>query len=746
MLAMPGSLIGQRVPRVEGVEKVTGAVLYPANVRLPGMVWGKCLRSPYPYARIRHIDAARARRLPGVVALITGQDVPYTLVGRRLQDLPILARDVVRFAGERVAAVAAEDPDIAEQALELIEVDYQPLEPLLDPLRAMSPEAPLLHPEVMGYVNLPPTVTPEMRNVHSYQGWRIGDPQAGFREADEIVEGVYTTAMTHQAYIEPHSATVAIDADGRVHVWAAQKQPYGIKELLAQTLRVPESQIVMEYCRLGGEFGGKGNQMDAPLCYYLAKQSGRPVRMSMTYTEEFMAGNPRHPLHIRFRTGVKRDGTLVAHEADVIFDGGAYGAFVPTPEVTLNGMAKAGGVYRIPNCRIDAYIVYTNNEPAGFMRAPGEPQVNFALESHIDEIARRVGMDPLDLRRRNIVREGEANSIGIVWKDVRIREVLEAAVAGSNYGKPKPRPHIGRGMAVCDRHIGGGASEALLRIHEGGHVELISGTPDAGQGAHTMLRQVIAETLMLPLDRVRISVANTDVAPRDGGLRASSTTHLTGTAAMLAARKAIEQLKGWAAELKGWPEGEVALKDGAFTLGEGEPVPFEVAVGEAVRRRGGPLEFHARYEREHVPQACFAAQVAEVEVDRQTGQVNVLSISTAHDSGRLINPLLAEGQIEGALIQGLGFSIMEELRVEDGRVLNPNFGEYKIPTIRDLPELRMTFLEDAPGPAPFGGRAVAEHSLTPTPAAIANAIADAVGVRLTSTPLTAEKVYGALSG
>jgi CO/xanthine dehydrogenase Mo-binding subunit len=215
---------------------------------------------------------------------------------------------------------------------------------------------------------------------------------------------------------------------------------------------------------------------------------------------------------------------------------------------------------------------------------------------------------------------------------------------------------------------------------------------------------------------------------------------------MLAARKAIEQLKGWAAELKGWPEGEVALKDGAFTLGEGEPVPFEVAVGEAVRRRGGPLEFHARYEREHVPQACFAAQVAEVEVDRQTGQVNVLSISTAHDSGRLINPLLAEGQIEGALIQGLGFSIMEELRVEDGRVLNPNFGEYKIPTIRDLPELRMTFLEDAPGPAPFGGRAVAEHSLTPTPAAIANAIADAVGVRLTSTPLTAEKVYGALSG
>ncbi len=744
---MAASLIGQRIPHLEGREKVTGSALFAGNVKLPGMLWGCCLRSPVPYARLKRIDASRARQLPGVAAVITGQDIPYTLVGRRLQDLPILARDVVRFIGERVAAVAAEDRELAEQALELIEVEYDEMEPLLDPLKSMTPQAPVLHPDVQGYVNLPEAVTPSMKNVHSYQMWTVGDLEAGFVQADEIVEGVYTTAMTHQAYIEPNAATVSIDGEGRIHVWASQKQPYGIKDLLAQALRMDPSQVVMEYCRLGGEFGGKGSQMDIPLCYHLAKQAGRPVHMAMTYAEEFAAGNPRHALHVSFKTGVKRDGTLIAHQAGVVFDGGAYGAFKPAAGVALNGSAKAGGVYRIPNCRVEAHIVYTNHVPCGFMRAPGEPQVNFAIESHMDVVARHLGLDPLEFRRHNVPREGDASPIGLRWKDIRAAEVLEAAVADSNYGQPKPRPTIGRGIAIADRHIGGGASEALLRVTETGAVELVSGTPDAGTGAHTMLRQVIAETLTLPLERVTVCVANTDTAPFDGGLRASSTTHLTGSAVVLAANDAIRALKGWVAEIRGWRESDVELADGLFSSSSepGEPVPFELATAAAVKRKGAALEFHARYEREHVPWQCFAAQVAEVEVDPETGRVAVLRISSAHDSGRLINPLAAEGQIEGAFAQGLGFATIEELLVDDGKVVNPSFADYKIPTMPDLPELRITFLEDAPGPAPFGGRAVGEHSLLTTAAAIANAIDDAVGVRLTSTPLTAEKVYRGLA-
>jgi len=522
--------------------------------------------------------------------------------------------------------------------------------------------------------------------------------------------------------------------------------------------------VVIEYCRLGGEFGGKGSQMDIPLCYHLAKQCGRPVHMQMSYTEEFTAGNPRHAAYVRFKTGVKRDGTLVAHQADVIYDGGAYGAFKPVPAIGLNGSAKAGGVYRIPNCTIDAYIVYTNHVPGGFMRSPGEPQMCFAIESHIDVVARKLGLNPLDMRRRNMLREGEANTVGIAWQDQRFHEVLDAAITNSNYGQPKPRPNVGRGIGVADRHIGGGASEALLEIGADGVVHLISGTPDAGQGSHTMLRQVIAGKFTIPLEQVVVTVANTDVAPLDGGLRASSTTHLTGTAVVMAADQAISELKGWAAELRGWEESKIVLEDGKFVVvpgprsqvpgqGAGDlglgtsdlgPVPFAEAAAMAVRRKGEQLRFHARYEQEHVPQGCVAAQVAEVEVDPETGEISVLRITTAHDTGLLINPMAAEGQIEGALAQGVGFATMEEMQLQDGRVTNPNFGEYKIPTMPDVPELKMVFLEDAPGPSPFGGRAVGEHSHTPTAAAIANAIEDAVGVRITSTPLTAEKVYQAL--
>ena len=739
------TVIGTRAPRVEGVEKVAGQALYSANVLLPGTIWGKSLRSSHVYARIKRIDTSKARALPGVLAVITAKDIKNNLIGKRLRDQRILADDVVRFVGERVAAVAAEDKDVAEDALDLIEVEYEELEPLLDPLTSMTDEAPVLHPEFETYVGRPPNL-PSIKNVHAYTKIERGDLAGGFAEADQVVAGTYSTAMVHQAYIEPNAAVVSIDEEGRVHVWLAQKQPYGLRDWLAQALELPIEQVVFEYTRVGGEFGGKGSLNDAPLCYYLAKATGRPVRMVMTYTEEFVAGNPRHPSCITLKTGVKRDGTIVAHEARVIFDSGAYAGYKPVPTVDLGGARKFAGAYRIPNVKLESFIVYTNHVPGGFMRAPGDPQMSFALESHIDEVAYKVGLAPLEFRLHNLLHEGDVSGGGEQWQDLRGREVLEAAVAGSNYGKPKPRPNIGRGMAISNRHIGGGDAEVLIQIDGEGQVTLVTGTPDAGQGSHTIQRQIIAEMLGVPMDEVRVVVGNTDQAPFDPGVGAGRTTHVTGRAVMDAVQKATDELRGWAAEIRGWPESDVELRDGHFVAKteHGAPISFAEAAREAIRRKAEPLEFRAAYSKNKVEQECFIAQVAEVEVDPETGEVKVLHISAAHDSGPLINPMAAEGQVEGGVIQGLGFGVMEEILLEDGKVANPNFGEYKIPTIADIPEIKETFVEDAPGPLPYGGRNISEHSLIVTAGAIGNAVRDAVGVRITSTPMTAEKVYKAL--
>ncbi|HZT79291.1 MAG TPA: xanthine dehydrogenase family protein molybdopterin-binding subunit [Gemmataceae bacterium] len=744
---MPVSVIGQPVARVEGIEKVSGSTPYSANILLPGTIWGKALRSPYAYARIKRIDASKARALPGVLAVITAKDINNVLTGRALYDHPILAEDVVRFVGEKVAAVAAEEKDVAEAACDLIEVEYEPLEPLLDPLKAMSDDAPVLHPNYRTYKGRPP-VPEHFKNVQSYGCVTKGDVEAGFADADEILEATYTTPMTHQGYIETHAAVVSIGDDGRVHVWAPQKNPFRLRSMMAEALQLPEDQVVYEFTRMGGDYGNKGALMDAPLCYYLAKATGRPVRMVMTMIEEFLALSPRHPGSMTLRTGVKRDGTIVAHEARLVFDGGAYAAYKPVPAVDIGGWRKAGGCYRIPNVKIECFIVYTNHQPGGFMRAPADSQVIFAMESHVDEIAYKLGMDPLDFRHKNLLRQGDASPIGEVWKDIRAREVLDAAVANSNYGQPKPRPNVGRGMAITHRHIGGGDAEGILRFYADGAITLMTGTPDAGMGAHTMQQQVAAEILTLPAERIKVEWGNSDVIPPDPGIGAGRTTHVSGRAVQATAEKAVEELRGWAAELRGWPEKDVVLEDGAFRLAgsDEQPVPLETAAAEAIRRKGEPLEFRGAYSSGWAEESCFNAQVAEVEVDTETGEVKLLHLSAACDPGVIINPVTAEGQMEGAIIQGVGLCYGEEMLLDedDGRVINPNFSEYKIPNIKDLPPLKVEYLEDAPGPLPFGGRALAEHGHIPTGPAVANAIRDAVGVRIRSMPFTAEKVFRAL--
>jgi putative selenate reductase molybdopterin-binding subunit len=443
-----------------------------------------------------------------------------------------------------------------------------------------------------------------------------------------------------------------------------------------------------------------------------------------------------------FKTGVKRDGTIVAHQAVTVFDSGAYGGFKPVEGVSLGGGVKTGGCYRIPNLLLQCYIAYTNHVPGGFMRAPGDPQAAFGVESHMDMVAHRLGMDPLEFRRTNVLQPGDQAPAGQQWKDLLTPEVLQAAIAASDWDAPKPE-NVGRGVALIHRHIGGGESKTLVTLFADGRVQLTTGVPDAGQGAHTLMQQIAAEVLTIPLEQIEIRVGSTDEAPPDPGIGGARHGHIAGQSAYQGAQELSERMRSHLAEEMGWQAERIVLEDGAFRQDGQDAIPFDEVANLAVSANDGPIQFMATYTSDRVALECFIAQVAEVEVTPETGAFTVRKLVTAHDSGQLINPIGAEGQIEGGVIQGLGFATMEEMRLEDGRVGTINFGDYKIPSIADIPELRTTLLE-AVGPIPYSGKAVSEHSLIPTAAAIANAIYDAVGVRITSTPITAEKVYRAL--
>jgi CO/xanthine dehydrogenase Mo-binding subunit len=391
-------VVGNPTPRVEGEYKVTGKAIYAVDVMVPGMLWGKVLRSPISAGRIKRIDASKALQLPGVKAVVTGEDVTGLKIGRRLVDMPILADGVVRFIGEKVAAVAADDELIAEEAAGLIEVEYEETEPLLDPVKAMEPSAPLIHPDVLTYKGRPGKLDAPS-NAFIYVSWKKGDIEAGFRQADTIVENTFRTNKVHQAYIEPHSCVVKTEPDGSAEIWACSKVPYGIREQVANAVQIDPEKLVVHPCYIGGDFGGKGDFMDIALVYVMSKKAGQPVKMVMDYDEEFVAGNPRHASVIKVKTGVKKDGTVVAHHMNFIFDSGAYGAF--KPNAFLNGPHACAGPYNIPHVLIEEHMVYTNQIPCGHMRSPGDPQGFFANESQLDLVAKKLGMDRIKFRRKN---------------------------------------------------------------------------------------------------------------------------------------------------------------------------------------------------------------------------------------------------------------------------------------------------------------------------------------------------------
>jgi CO/xanthine dehydrogenase Mo-binding subunit len=738
---MAYTTIGQPTVRVEGQEKVTGAMRYTADVALPGTLWGRALRSPLPHARVLRLDTSRARHVSGVHAVLTGDDVRGVRYGRRLFDVPVLAEDRVRFAGERVAAVAAEDRDAAEEALALIDVEYEELPAVFDPLQALQPDAPILHPEVNGYIGLPRQLeTPS--NAFVRDTWSRGNLDEGFAQADLIIDNTFTVPRQHQAYLEPHSCLVWIDDQGRVQVWASSKVPYQVKEQLSAALGLPKERIRLNPVAIGGDYGGKGSPMDIPLAYFLARRTGRPVKMVMDYVEELTAGNPRHAAIIQLKTGVRREGTIVAHQARVLFDSGAYGGFKPTPTVNLGGASKAGGPYRIPHVHIEGIQVYTNTIPGGFMRAPGEPQTLFAIESHIDCVARELGIDPLDFRLKNLIGDGEETPIGTRYQGIRAKQTLEAAAAAAGYRAPKA-DNVGRGIAIGERPPAGGESHAAVTLNLDGSVIVHTSIFEPGTGTYTVLRQIVAEELHLPLTSIQVQVWDTDGVPFDTGVGGSRVTRVAGRAAYQAAREASRAALRVAADLLDWPEESITLRGAEVTHQEtGARHPW----AQLLRRWGQPVVGRGSVQdMTPSPVTSFTAQVAEVSVDPETGEVRLLRFTSAHDVGKVLNPLDHQGQIEGAVVQSIGYGLLEELGLDEGKVTTVNFGDYKIPNIRDIPELKTVVLESESGPGPYNARGIGENPLGPVAPAIANAVEDAVGVRIRDLPITAEKVYRVLA-
>ncbi len=733
------NVIGKNAARKDGFAKVNGDAEYAIDVALPGMLHGKAVRSTVPHARIVKIDSSRALALPGVHAVLTGEDVAGHMLGSRVRDVPVLANRVVRFIGEKVAAVVADDEPTAERARNLVEVEYERLDSIFTIEDALANGAPVLHPNMLSYQGyIKPPEQPS--NVFFANVYGVGDVELGFAEADQIFEDTYTTQRQHPAFFEPRACVVHADLGGRVQIWTSTKTPYALKGAIALAIGVDNDKLLINPTYVGGDFGGKGCPWDEALCYFLSEKTGHPVKMVMDYQEEFEAGNPRHGSIVKVRTGVKNDGTITAHHQDMIFNSGAYAGLMPLGY--LAGTDRIAANFRIANARFDHRQVYTNTVPGGYMRGPGEVQGTFAMESHMDEIARKMGIDIVEFRRKNILRPGDITPMNETFSGVRAEETLLAAVAKAGYPLATG-PYVGVGISMCSRPAGGGETHVEITVEEEGTVLLRTPIFEQGSGVHTVLALIAAEELGTTLENIRVVPWNTDAVENDSGIAGSRGTRMMVPAAHEASLQAKTELLNTAAELTGWPIEQLESKDSAVVnMASGEQigwadllgrVPDRSIMGRASNKEMGLAEY-----------TTFAAQIAEVEIDPETGRIHLRKFLSVHDVGTILNPIGHQGQINGSIVTGLGYALMEELPIENGRVTTQSFADVKIPTMPDLPELETLLLESDEGEGPYKVRSIGEAPLLGVAPAIANAIRDATGVRFYDLPLTAEKILTGL--
>ncbi len=752
------SVVGQSVVRLDARDKVRGIATFVDDLQFPGMLYGRVLRSAHPHARLLRVDLSRARRLPGVKVAIAGDDMPF-LHGESCVDEPFLARDRVRYKGEAVAAVAALDEETAEEALDLIEVEYAELPAVFDPVRAVEPGAPLLHPELHTYRRQPSIVSIPGTNVCNHLRVRKGDVEQGFRDADEIFEDTFTTQRQVHACIETHGAICLVTPDTRVTLWAANDSPYRCRREIAHALHLPLHHVrVVLPPYLGGNYGGKGGLKAEAIALALAwNLRGRHIKVIYDREEEFTSSITRHPSVTKIKTGVMRDGTLVARQVVTYWNTGAYAEKGPT--VSRLGGMSAAGPYNIAHVSLDGYCVYTNEPVAGAFRGYGGPQTAWAYESQMDMIAKRLGIDPVELRLKNAFDEGSIHPGGQTLSNVSLKACLSAVADTLEPRKKKSGTQAlrGKGVAFGERGIKTPfASSAIVKINEDGTVDVLASTSEVGQGSETVLSQIAAEELGVPFDWVAKAGADTAYTPFDESSTSSRSTFHMGNAVRAAARDAKQQLLAIAADVLKASVEDLDIRDGRIR--HRDHSELDTSIEALLKRRYGPsstvlgrgffypdgLVSPDKYFALISIFWMYAAQGAEVEVDPETGRVKVLRLVAAHDVGRAINPANCRCQIEGAIAQGLGLALFEDLVVENGTTENPTFQSYKVPTTLDMPDIEAILIEQPHERGPFGAKTVGEPALVPTAAAIGNAIADAIGVHIHDLPITPEKILAAL--
>lgn len=766
-------IIGQRAPKLDAPEKVTGRATYGHDVRLPGILHGRILYSRQPHARILHLDTSRAERLTGVKCILTAADNPQTKFGYGKDNTPFKG-DVVRSLRDEVAGVVALDPDVAEEALSLIEVEYEPLQPVFTVQEALAEGAPLVHPE-------------HGSNLFQTYHYEHGDLEAGERDSDVVVEVSYRLPYVAHACMETSVVVAQFDPQGRLTLWSTTQIPFLLQRDLAEALGVDGSRIRIIQTAIGGAFGrGLDIYPYEPIAALMARKAGAPVRLAFSREEEFTAAPVRQPAEVTVRAGARRDGALTFRDVRAALDTGAYVSWGSVTPLVM--METTASLYNVPHVQFSADCVYTNNPITGAMRGYGNPQSTFFIEVTMDQLAEAVGMDPIEFRIRNANQPNSVTPQGLVITSCGLTGCLQAVAAAADRRvserrkaetSPLPKPahwqtsnlptprKRGVGFAAT-LNVGGGARiyrsdgcGAVVKVDDFGHVTLITGSTEIGQGSETALAQIAAETLGVRLEDVSVVNSDTDVKPWDVGVHASRTTFIAGNAAYLAARDARDQVLETAADILGVDPDRLEAREGRVMV-EGDP-SRSIALDRVVRKRhfreGGQVVIgegwydpptklvdKATYKGNISAAYGFGAQMAEVEVDLETGIVKVLRLVCANDVGRAINPMAVEGQIEGGTQMGLGYALTEELIVRDGDVLNPDFLDYRLFTAADMPEIETIIIETDDPNGPFGAKGVGEMGGTPTAAAIANAIHDATGVWLTQLPMTPERVLVALGG
>ncbi|MEM2958567.1 MAG: xanthine dehydrogenase family protein molybdopterin-binding subunit [Candidatus Jordarchaeaceae archaeon] len=749
------SVVGKRSPRIDGKDKVTGRTKYLDDLRFPGMLYGKVLRSPYAHARIHRINTSRAEKILGVRAVVTVEDTPKIQFGSYrsgIKDELIFALGKVRFVGDEVAAVAAIDEEIAQEALDRIEVEYEQLPAVFSIEEAMKPDAPRVHDE-------------RDRNIASHTITVRGDPDQGFKEAYFILEDQFETPIQIHGYIEPVGCIASWDSSGKLTIWGPSQNPSWSRLIFSEALNLPLGKLRVVQTTIGGAFGGKLEQKLYLIAAILAKKAGRPVKIVNTRDEEFQTSMPRVPMTIHLKMGVKKDGTLTAKAHRIFADNGAYTKYASA--VVNLGTYRVDGLYRLRHIRNENYLIYTNKPPTSAFRGFGNPQITFAMESMLDQLAEGLGMDPLELRFRNAAEPGDITAHGFHYISCGLKECFKQIAEVIKWKEKRSQKGSRRGLGIsATTHVCGNRSffplfdgaTAYVRIDESGKIKIVTGEVEVGQGLLTAYATIVAEELGVTLQEITVEAPDTDFAPFGLGTWGDRGTFIGGGAVRLAAIDARKQLLETAAQMLEANPCDLSCREGKIFV-KGNPEKYilfsEVAANAVYTQGGSPILGKGTF----IPNSeladatrygnisgtyAFGAQAAEVEVDEKTGEVRVLKVVAAHDVGRALNRTATEGQIEGAIVQGIGFALLEEVELEDGVMLNPGFLSYRIPTALDVPPITSLLIETIDPAGPFGAKGVAEPAMTPTAPAIANAIYDAIGIRIKNLPITPEKVLRTL--